>query len=503
MIEELNSHYSEFKEVLDVLPNNTKINIKKKLIYIDEEYKSDNDKLELVKKEIEKRLSKFDNLKQNQMIDKIEKEIEKCNIMNEWNNYNTAYEKMHLDYYLYKLHRYYKDDLLSMNNCIKKIIESFKRVDIILTKEDFDFSDEASIYIDKVINNVTDEELKTCFEEVYWKNADIIKTIEINFKSIYLKNEKKINKYYENRHQEFLKNHKDSEINDIRISLNKKLNEVLQRDQYINFQKFVNNEYLLSDYKKTEIDKKIGIYFENDSYSGYYLNELYKVLNEYNILIKYKYLFDDMKTKLQSKDTLKSSKTNALKNIQKDENTLKKLAKEKNKKSLFGKKKNDDKWLFKYKEVLNNVIKEYDEFDNSLFEDLVFNKLKEDSKIEEILRLITSNYLYFVNKTYEQDDTKSINDITNLFEDLKNYTNNNEFILLNNVALLDEKQMKELIVNKYNLEHINITIDSLIPDNIEKTISDLKTIINYENIIASGINIDDISLYLDYKKMNS
>lgn len=502
MIEELNAHYDKFKEVLDVLPTNTKGNIEKKSTYIDEEYRNNNLYIDFVKRTIESRLNKFSLLKENDLSERIKAEIEKCNIANEWNTFNTSYEKMHLDCYLYQLSRYYKEDLLSVNNCIRKIIESFNRVGINITKDEFDFNSDAASYIDKIINNSSDEELQNYFEELYWKNSDIIKTIEINFKSIYIKNEKKIDKYYENRHQEYLKSHTDDEIYNARIVLTKQLNDTIEKDPYLNFQKFINNEYLLSNYKKDEIDKKIDTYFENNSYNVEELLELYDVLNEYNVLIKYKYLFDDMKEKLQTKDTLKNSKVNALKAISKDEATLKKLNASHNKKSLFGKgKKNDEKWLFKYKEVLNNVIKGYDEFDNASFNDLIFTVLKEDSKILDVLKLITSNYLYFVSKTKELDDTKSLEDITKSFEDLRDYVNSNNFILLNNIALLDEKQMKELIVNKYNLEHVTLTIESLMPDDIDKTLENIKTIINYENIIASGINMDDITLYLDYKKM--
>ena len=51
----------------------------------------------------------------------------------------------------------------------------------------------------------------------------------------------------------------------------------------------------------------------------------------------------------------------------------------------------------------------------------------------------------------------AINDITNEFESLRNYVNNKEFVILNNIALLDEKQMKQLIVDKYNLSHPTIS----------------------------------------------
>ena len=108
MIEELNTKYEEFKGVIDILPVNTKYNRKRKVDCITEQIDTDNKLLENIKKEIERRLSGLKSLEPNDKILALEKEIEKCNIANEWNEYNTPYEKMHLDYYLYQLHRYYK-----------------------------------------------------------------------------------------------------------------------------------------------------------------------------------------------------------------------------------------------------------------------------------------------------------------------------------------------------------------------------------------------------------
>lgn len=501
MIDDLTNKYNEFKGVIDILPTNTKYNRKRKVDYIVDEEAKDNERLSLVKKEIEKRISIFNDLKPNDNIEKLKKELEKCNIINEWNNYNTAYEKMHLDYYLYQLHRYYKEDLASVNACINKVLDSFKKVNIVLTKEDFDFNNYSQEYMDKIINNASSEELTSCFEELYWKNPDIIKTIEINFKSIYLKNEAKINKYYDERHNEFLKNHNDSEIYDMRIKLSNQIKELESLDNCLNFERFKNGDYAVNDFKEADIIKKRETYFDLDYYAYDTLKDLRRILDEYNILIKYKYLFTDMKDKLEKKNELKNSKTNALKKISKDETVLKKLNAKQNKKPLFGKKKNNDKWLFDYKNAINSIITNYDEFDQECFNDLIYEKLNQDSTIIEVLRLITSNYLYFVQKTKELDENQDINNINDEFNKLKDYVNNNDFILLNNIALLDEKQMKQLIVDKYNLGHIKLTIDSLLADTVDKTISDIENLINYEDIINSGISIDDISLYLEYDKL--
>ena len=500
MIDELNNKYSDLKNVIDILPTNTKYNRKRKIDYILDEEKKDNERINFVKKEIESRINIFEELKPNDKINEIEKEIEKCNIINEWNEFNSAYEKMHLDYYLYQLHKYYKENLESVNICIKKIIDSFKKVDITINKEDFNFNKYALLYMEKVINNASFEELKTCFEEIYWKEPDIIKIIEINFKSIYLKNEKKIDKYYKTRHDEFLKNHKDNEIYDMRIKLTSQLKSLKGKDEYLNFQKFINNEYTISEYNDISINKIKEKYFGENSYNISNLIELYNVLQEYKVLIDFKYLLVDMKDKLEKKDTLKDNKNNALKEITKEESKLKKINNKEKSKGLFSKK-NNEKWIFEYRESINNIMKNYNNLSDACFNDIVFNKLSQDSTTLDIFKLICSNYLYFVKKTYELDENQDINDITNKYNQLKEYINNNDFIILNNIALLDEKQMKQLIVDKYNLGHINITLDNLIDNNVNNTIDDFAKLINYENIISSGINIDNVSLYLEYKKM--
>ena len=501
MIDDLTNKYNDFRNVIDVLPLSTKYNRKRKMDYILEALKEDNNRLELVDKEIHNRIDYLNSLNNNDKVNELTQELEKCNIVNEWNVYNTPYEKMHLDYYLYQLNRYYKEDLTSVNKCIKKILESFKKVEIELTKEDFTFNNYVKDYMDKIISGASNDELASCFEDYYWKNPEILKTIEINFKSIYLKNEKKISKFYTTRHEEYLKTHKDEELYDLRIKLSEEVDLLKRRDAKSNFEKFIRGEYLLGDYK--DIDKKKEKYFSEDSFDYDSLNELYHVLNEYDLLIKYKYLFDDMKEKLSKKDEYKDVKGKTLKEINSDEGKLNKLIAKQNKKPLFGKKKkNDEKWLFQYKEVLNSIIGHYNELDDASFKNIIYTNLSQDSSILEVLKLICSNYIYFINMALKVDETRDINSLNDEYRELRNYVNGNRFYLLSNVALLDEKPMKQLIVDKYNLEKVNLTIDSLVDDATNITIKDIETLINNENITLSGINLLDVELYLEYQKLN-
>ena len=134
---------------------------------------------------------------------------------------------------------------------------------------------------------------------------------------------------------------------------------------------------------------------------------------------------------------------------------------------------------------------------------MVYKKLSQDSTILENLKLICANYLFFVNTTNALEEGQDIITITQNYEELKRYINTNDFYLLNNIALLDEKQMKQLIVDKYNMERITITTDDLLLENLDNTINDIKNIIFNDNINYSGLDIDDINLYVEYKKIIS
>ena len=134
-----------------------------------------------------------------------------------------------------------------------------------------------------ILNNASQEELQKVFEELYWKNANIIKLIELNFKSIYLRKEKLINKYYETRHKEFLNKHKDEELASLMINISLKLKETIAKDKYTNFNKFIDSTYTVATFNDvSKIKERI---FQNN-YDKDNLDELLQVLNEYKTIFK-------------------------------------------------------------------------------------------------------------------------------------------------------------------------------------------------------------------------
>ena len=82
MKEKLEQKYTDFKNVLDVMPTNNKFNRQKKLDYIAEEEKTNNQLIENIKKEIDRRLSQFTNLVIDPNIVDLEQKLEQCSIVN-------------------------------------------------------------------------------------------------------------------------------------------------------------------------------------------------------------------------------------------------------------------------------------------------------------------------------------------------------------------------------------------------------------------------------------
>ena len=58
-----------------------------------------------------------------------------------------------------------------------------------------------------------------------------------------------------------------------------------------------------------------------------------------------------------------------------------------------------------------------------------------------------------------------------------------------------------IIKDKYNLLNINLTKEDLEGDNLESLIDSLNTLEEFYYINKNGINIDDISDLMDFKKL--
>ena len=503
MIKELLEEIESSKEIINVLPENNITNRKKKIAFVEDKLSSAREFKEGLEEVMAVRYQGIESHTSNPKILEISDNIEKCKIANEWNKYNTCYEKMHLDYYLYQLKRYYKEDLESVNACIVNVIKSFSKQGIELTADDFNFSPFVNTYMKSILSK--DDNIKEVFEGIYYKCPNLITLIELNLESLYNKYEKKIESNYADRKKKFLEHHSEDELSDMLLDLTENKTDLINIDDRVILDNFKNKVWTIHDFDLPVIDKKKKIFFSTIDFNYDVLIKLKRALEETSIYLKNKHILDDMRNKVVEKDSYKDKKKNCLKEISDLEKNLFKLNDKKytEKKGLFGKigkSKSDDKLIFSINDTVKQIGDKRSEMELIEFEDIIYNTLNNDCTVFEALKSISSNYLYYVSKCKELDDGKTIKNITDDFEDLKNIMNTFRFSILNYQMLNSDFDIKTIVYDKFKLANVSITIEQLELDTIENLLKDINTIIYYEGILKSNLTIDDLLFYGEYLK---
>ena len=209
--EEIESSIEANKEVLSIMPQNNLKNIQeyiKKINNMQKEYSKYRDEIYNI---LNIRYKEAITIEEDNQAEDIKVRISTIeNILYLLSDTKNSYEKMELDKNIYKLSRYYKENLENVNTQIQECIRDFDVVGIKLQLEDFDYSIYVTEYMGTFLReyyegDINSVELKSKFEEIYWKCPDIIMHIELNLRNIFLKNQGIIDKYFEKEKLELLK----------------------------------------------------------------------------------------------------------------------------------------------------------------------------------------------------------------------------------------------------------------------------------------------------------
>src|SRR5574344_163023 len=246
MVNSLEEEIKAIKDNLNVLTHNNNKTLLKYNEYIEENQKKYTEKLNLVKEEITKRYNKIENIKLNNDIEKLNENNLDFDFLQTLNERVSSYAKMNLDVF-------YKDNLDEVNNVLKEILIKFKEVGIKLTSNDFTYSNYVNSYMKVFFNSMSDSNLlHKSFESLYWECPDLITQIELNFKSLYLRNEKIINKYYIDKSSNSKKT--DYYINEY-LKNKELLNTLLHTDHNYLMSSLLHKELNIMDYNDVNIDK--------------------------------------------------------------------------------------------------------------------------------------------------------------------------------------------------------------------------------------------------------
>ena len=526
IIEEYEKYISSNKEILSVLPTNTKKNRAKYVEKVEELQGKALQIKEVIWNEISSRYNNLLNVEEDPRIKELQKQIDDISDIELLNELNTPFEKLGLDRLAHSLGAFFKGDLISVNQNIKKYLDILKEYGVTVKPEDFEYSDFAYDYM-KVFfqeyenDNLGSETLKKTFENIYWKCPDIVSHIELNLRYIYYVNTKKIEKELQDRNNKKLASKSLDKNGMVKqyFDLNQELIKLSRRDKKAILDKFTSGEWRIRDFN----EKEMTVLYDRLSIKDYYecseeeqheidvsFGKLLNTLQEYAVYTKYKYIIADLTEKYRNKDSFKGQYEAKEKELRKKEQELLKenrknkqiVKKSKNPLFVFFKKKWERK-IYEFPTECNAKIKEikklYDELDEQLVNTRVTEFVDDNCSLKYMFKIATSFYSYayrLVEEHYQDDDIDYEDELQTLID----FIDQPYKVMLNNVKLVEEPEIVSIISNRYKILNIRVEKEDLV-ENLDSLIEDSGKIVDFYNIKKSGLNLEDIDFIETVKPM--
>ncbi len=518
ILEKFDQYISTNKEVLSVLPTNTKKNASKYVEKVDE-LLQDAEKINIdIFNAIHERYETIVNIVENSKIGELTKSIESIKDIELFNELNTAYEKLEFDKINNNLDCFFEGNLDTVNINIKLFIEKFKDCGITLSADDFNYSQYVNEYMKIFLEETSDgnlnsAKLKEKFDAIYWKCPDIVSHIELNLRYLYNINSKKIEKLQKDRNDRILKSMSLNKNGLVKryFELNEELINLKNIDSNGILEKFIFGEWKSKDFSDKEM---LSLYTRLCSINYYSASpekqieidktfgKLLNTLQEYSTYKRYKYILDDLKERCKKKDSFKEEHDNKLKEIHKKEQELLK-ENEKNKKMIkrksnpffiFVRKKLERK-IYEFPVASNALIKDiknlYNELDDSEVNMRIAEFVDDTCTLKYMFKIAISFYSYAYNIIKEHYKNDPEVNVTQELQELVDFINQPYKVMLNNIKLVEEPNIASIISKKYKILNINIE-EADLEENLDSLIADVERIVNRNNITRSGLKFNDI-----------
>ena len=529
-VKKLNNQIEVDKEILSVLPVNNKKNLKEYKLKCEEIKKNYENYLENINSEIKRKAVKIKSIPQNSSIDELYNQIKNMEKIKLLDKNITSFEKMDLDEILFVLKRFYKNNLELINENIEKCLEKFKSVGIDLKEEDFNYSiytrEYMKVFLEEIKNdNINSTRVKENFEQIYWKCPEIITHIELNIRSLYLKYEKQIDKYFQDIRKEVLKEFevKDNEEAYEKFnSLKAKLLKQKDKDSNLILKSFESKKEAPKDYEKIAVQgqykKLLGMDYEDieEGQIEEFNKNIFRLrdnLYEYKNYLTYKYIYDDIIEIYNTKEKYGSIFNQKLKEIKKKEAELFKLNKKIEKQSrhsglilkIFNKINKNNNKLEKRNSDINSKILElkdvYRDLEQNKVKNIISTVLTDNSTIYEALSLVKPFCSFLVDSVIKKYEDISQEDIETTIGDFWEFLEFPNMTIINNSSITENKDLSLVIKDKYNLCNIKISKDDLEEENLDKLINTTKIICNSYYLEKSQITLEDIKFVLQVNKL--
>ncbi len=506
------------KEILLTMPKNNEKNVQKykeKILELTKEYTGYEQE---ILKELNNRYESQINIPENPQIKHLSDRLNTIDsAIYVLKNNETSFEKMELDKYIYKLSRFYKENLDNVNNQIALCIKSFEKTGVILSAEDFNYTIHANeymkVFFEELKNgDINSQKLKNKFEDIYWRCPDIIVHIELNIRYLYLQNEQTIDKYFEKEAEDLLRKWQKApkDIRNGYLELKRQKLEIMHLDKRLILDKFLSGSFKLADFTEEKIDSNLSKIIEKQTLDRYANNKkelinnilkFYNSLDEYKNYLNFKYIIDDVKNYYVERDKYKKVYEDTKKQIEDKERKLQKINKKLSGKGLFGAKKDISKQTAEQSSLISEIKSLYKQLDLNKFYNKIFTEFNEETTVYEVLNLAASYYIYLTDVIIKNNKNITQEEIDEQVYKLDEFLTNPYNTLINNLTILDDKEVAFIIKDRYKLLDFIVEREDLNPNNVDELMETLKQIIYGLNLKKADIDLQEIDDIFEMKKI--
>lgn len=523
------------KTLLSTMPTKTKTNIKKYNEKIDLFSTNYNEYKKHVKTYLVVKSKSFDIDIPKKNAEDLTDEIHRLeHIRFLLNPTNTFFEKMGFDNLLFDIKNYSDFNFEAMNEIINEFINKFELVGVNLSHDDFNYTYYVREYMLSFleIRNMNTKDynsLSKSFEKIYWENPEIIEHVELSFRKLIKKYRKKFETYITNLQKETMWKNNVASYKESTEKLKVAYAE-LERANKENISDIINLAKrgkiditnFFKDNKVRELNYK-SLMIETLDFNDSEANERFHKgieklrtnIEEYQKLCKFIPVFTEFKTAYgndiveSGKNTSKGGTSNKLKVIEAKINDRESRLEKINKKTIiqefgfFKRNKNISNKQHKVDSIvlakeLYNLYKVYDE---ERFKEKILTTVNNFVTIPELLHLYYS-YDFFKKKVIKKVfKLSSYDDILKYSEEFDLFSMNPNNVIINGVSVFEENTISKIIINKYRLDNINISEESLEVDNLNTLLNQIQFILRANEIERSETTVEKIWFMVEVEKI--
>ena len=521
-LEFINKDIEGKKENLEAMPTKTKTNKKKVNETINTYIKKYQDYKEKTYKYMTVKAASLSKVESASNIDKIkEKVVSLEHVKFLLNPSNTYLEKIGFDTLLYQINNYYTLNFKSLNVIINGFLDKFDQAGIRLKSDDFNYTCYVHEYMTAFLEVRTKKtssyaHVSEIFEQIYWMNPEIIQHIELNFRKLIRKNQKKLNSYIASLQREAMSKNNIRNYADcleklqaayIELNMNQKetISDILELsksgaidiEQYLESSKVRKQAYqsLIADSINFNDKDKMNNICEA-------LEKLKLNINELSSYFEFSALFREFKNKYEKYLGNVNVKNNGknLKDIEvqidKKEDELAKINKKiyGGRPGIFEFKSDHELKHLKMESVLKakELYELYKKYDEEYFNFEVMQVLSNTMSISDLLNLYYS-FDYFkkleLQRIYK---LTTYDEVIEYSENFDLFAMNPTNVIINGVTVFTQCNLPRIVANKYRLSNIHIEEEDLGEDNLKPLLNKVSIILRTHAIENSSTSIDKI-----------